>query len=215
MSNVIARRPRRTTATRTVVTTTVVGVLAVAAALAGESAIAGSAGASLVSTTTATSFGTPLGAADSDSQAVELGSTFHVAVAGTVTGVTFDKSLVNGGTHTGTLWDSAGRKLATATFTGETASGLQTVRFATPVAVQAGKSYVVSYHTNVGHYYDDVNAFSGGKTIAAASTVETSGVYHYGVSSGFPSASWSGSNYFVSALFTPAVVAPPVVMEDT
>ena len=49
------------------------------------------------------------------------------------------------GRNTGTL-------LATATFTGETASGWQQVNFATPVAITANTTYVASYHTNVGHY---------------------------------------------------------------
>ena len=36
--------------------------------------------------------------------------------AGYITGMRFYKSLANTGTHTGTLWTSAGQKLATATF---------------------------------------------------------------------------------------------------
>ena len=43
-------------------------------------------------------------------------------------------------------------ELASATFTGETASGWQTVTFSSPVAIAANTVYVVSYHTNVGQY---------------------------------------------------------------
>ena len=37
-------------------------------------------------------------------------------------------------------------------FTGESASGWQTVTFAAPVAVTAGTTYVASYYAPVGHY---------------------------------------------------------------
>ena len=56
------------------------------------------------------------------------------------------------GTHVGHLWTSTGTLLATATFTGETASGWQQVNFATPVAITANTTYVASYHAPNGHY---------------------------------------------------------------
>ena len=43
-------------------------------------------------------------------------------------------------------------KLATATFTDETASGWQQVLFSTPVAITAGITYVASYHSSSGDY---------------------------------------------------------------
>ena len=46
----------------------------------------------------------------------------------------FTRDLATTGTHVGHLWDAAGDLLATATFSGETASGWQQVNFATPVA---------------------------------------------------------------------------------
>ena len=60
-------------------------------------------------------------------RAVELGVKFTADTSGTVTGIRFYKAATNTGTHIGSLWSSTGTLLATATFTGETASGWQTV----------------------------------------------------------------------------------------
>ena len=95
---------------------------------------------------------TPAAFANSDTSSVELGLKFRSDVAGTVTGVRFYKGTGTTGTHTGKLWSSTGTQLATATFTGETASGWQQVTFSSPVAITANTVYVVSYHTNVGRY---------------------------------------------------------------
>jgi hypothetical protein len=63
-----------------------------------------------------------------------------------VTGVRFYKGgAANGGTHIGNLWAADGTKLASATFTGETASGWQEVNFATPVSITANTIYIASY----------------------------------------------------------------------
>jgi hypothetical protein len=107
------------------------------------------------------------------------------------------------------LWTGTGTKLATATFTNETASGWQQVNFVTPVAITANTVYVASYHTNVGHYSDDENYFSG-KGVdspplhALADGVSGfNGVYAYGSSSAFPNQGWHGSNYWVDVVFQP------------
>ena len=69
---------------------------------------------------------------------VELGLKFRSDVAGTITGIRFYKASTNTGSHVANLWSSSGTKLATATFTGETASGWQQVNFASPVSITAG-----------------------------------------------------------------------------
>src|SRR6478735_8897076 len=114
----------------------------------------------------ATLFGgrTPAVKADPDSSAVELGVRFKASTDGTVTGVRFYKSRQNTGTHQGTLWSNDGKALATATFSGETASGWQTVNFSKPVNVSANTTYVASYHTNTGHYSADSGFFSKAST---------------------------------------------------
>jgi hypothetical protein len=82
---------------------------------------------------------------------VELGMKFTSDTDGFITGIRFWKGSQNAGTHTGSLWSSTGQLLATATFTNETASGWQQVTFSTPVAVKAGATYIVSYHTTSSH----------------------------------------------------------------
>ena len=152
---------------------------------------------------------TPTNTTTSDGNAVELGVKFESSEAGYITGVRFYKGAGNTGTHVGHLWTSTGSLLATATFTGETASGWQQVNFATPVAITAGTIYVASYFAPVGHYADDYNYFAssgvtnGPLTALANSTPGGDGVYKYGASGGFPNTTYKASNYWVDVMFSP------------
>jgi hypothetical protein len=141
--------------------------------------------------------------------AVELGVKFRSDSNGNVIGIRFYKAGTNTGTHVGNLWTSTGTRLATATFTNETASGWQQANFSTPVAITANTVYVASYHTNSGHYSDDQNYFAG-KGVdnpplhALANGVSGfNGVFAYGSASSFPSQGWNSSNYWVDVIFGP------------
>jgi hypothetical protein len=149
------------------------------------------------------------GAVDSGpDSAVELGVKFRSDVAGTITGIRFYKASTNTGTHVANLWSSTGTRLATATFTGETASGWQQVNFATPVAITANTVYVASYHTNVGHYSDNQNYFASQGVNSpplhalAEGVSGVNGVYRYGSASNFPNLGWRSCNYWVDVVFT-------------
>ena len=152
------------------------------------------------------------GGADSS---VELGVKFRSDVSGYVKGIRFYKASTNTGAHVANLWSSTGTKLATATFSGETASGWQQVLFATPVAVTANTVYVASYHANSGHYSADVNYFAtkgadNAPLHALANGVSGgNGVYAYGSASAFPSSTWSSANYWVDVVFS---ATPPVTL---
>src|SRR3954451_13119577 len=76
---------------------------------------------------------TPETTADADTSSVELGVKFRADQSGFVTGIRFYKGTGNTGTHTGSLWSASGTRLATVTFTGESATGWQQANFATPV----------------------------------------------------------------------------------
>ena len=102
----------------------------------------------------------PSVASDSDTSPVELGVTVVPKVSGTVSGIRFYKGSANTGTHTGTLWGATGSRLATATFTNETASGWQMVTFAAPVSVTAGQRIVASYYAPRGRYAGDERFFN-------------------------------------------------------
>jgi Domain of unknown function (DUF4082) len=81
-----------------------------------------------------------------DPNPVELGVKFSATSAGNIIGMLFYKGPQNTGTHTAELWNAAGTMLASATFANETASGWQTVTFASPVAIAANTTYVATLH---------------------------------------------------------------------
>ncbi|PXA65723.1 DUF4082 domain-containing protein [Cryobacterium arcticum] len=169
--------------------------------------------AAATASTTSTLWGTsaPKGAVvDSDRDSVELGTTFTAKSSGQVQGVRYWKTAENTGTHTGTLWTSGGTKLATATFTSESASGWQTVKFAKPVSVTAGKRYVASYHAPNGRYAATTNLTVPASSSSHLSVANGSGTYKYGASTAFPADSWKSSGYWVDVVFAPtATTAPP------
>ncbi len=143
--------------------------------------------------------------ADSDSGAIEVGVKFRSAQAGTITGVRFFKGAGNTGTHVGSLWSTAGSRLASATFSGETSTGWQQANFATPVQVAANTTYIASYFAPNGHYASTDNYFStavsnGPLTALQDGADGPNGVYHYG-SSVVPSTDYAKSNYWVDVVF--------------
>ncbi|MBB3312411.1 VCBS repeat-containing protein [Rhizobium sp. BK196] len=151
-----------------------------------------------------------------DTSAVELGVKFQTSVAGNVTGIRFYKGSQDTGTHTGSLWSSAGTRLATLTFTNETASGWQIAYFSSPVALTAGQTYTASYHTNTGHYSTTANYFvsnvTSGPLTAPASG---NGVYAYGSNSLFPTSTFEQTNYWVDVMFTtPGSNTTPTAVAD-
>jgi hypothetical protein len=142
-----------------------------------------------------------------DGQGIELGVKFRVLLDGFVTGVRFYKGSQNTGTHVGQLWSGAGALLAEATFTGESASGWQQVDFTTPVPVTTGTTYIAAYHSPAGYYSFDNPGFDAQGTtngpLHAMGNGEDgpNGVYLYGATPAFPTASFQGSNYWVDVVF--------------
>jgi hypothetical protein len=149
--------------------------------------------------------------ASGDSSSLELGMKFQPDVDGQILGIRFYKGSGNGGTHIGNLWTATGSLLlASATFTGESASGWQEVRFASPVSVTAGSTYVASYFAPQGHYAIDRDWFAAKATDSPPlhalrdGTQGGNGVYRYGAASTFPGDSYGASNYWVDVLFVPS-----------
>ena len=138
---------------------------------------------------------------------LELGVQFRADTSGYVTGIRFYKSAANTGTHVGNLWSSSGALLASATFTGESASGWQQVSFSNPVAVTANTVYVASYHTTVGHFSEDQNYFatSGVDNAPLHALADggggANGVYAFATTSTFPANNYSSSNFWVDVVF--------------
>ncbi|MEV4497318.1 DUF4082 domain-containing protein [Micromonospora arborensis] len=135
---------------------------------------------------------------DPDTQPVELGLRFTSSSSGTLAAVRFLKGNGSGGSHPVSVWSARGQKLATATSTTESSSGWQEVTLPTPVPVEAGQVYVVSYHTT--RYRATQNYFNQTVTSGPLSTSGVAGVYAYGAS-GFPTSTYKASNYWVDVVF--------------
>jgi hypothetical protein len=158
----------------------------------------------------------PLITATNDATAVSVGVKFTSDVNGWISGVRFYKGSGNGGTHTGSLWSSTGTRLATGTFTNESATGWQTLTFATPVPVTANTTYVASYYAPQGHYAGDSGVFNNQYDnpplhALASGAANGNGVYAYG-GDVFPGDTYGATNYGVDAtiqLTPPPDTTPP------
>ena len=142
---------------------------------------------------------------------------FKSDVDGFVCGVRFYKGTGNGGAHVGRLWTTSGQQLASALFTGETATGWQSVIFSSAVAVQANVTYIVSYSDPQGKFALNSNYFSSTAVDNAPLHAPSSGssggngVYAFGVGN-FPQAS-TASNFWVDVVFaSPGPAAPSNVV---
>ncbi|CCH31426.1 DUF4082 domain-containing protein [Actinosynnema sp. NPDC047251] len=141
----------------------------------------------------------------SDGAAVELGLKWRSSTSGFVRGVRFYKGPGNTGTHTGSLWSTTGVRLATGTFTNETAGGWQTLLFPSPVEVEANRTHVVSYLSPTGHFSADTGYFAQSARYLEPLTGERStpgngnGVFHPG--GGFPDQTAQDANYWVDVVW--------------
>ncbi len=148
--------------------------------------------------------------ASGDTSSVEVGTKFTSDWSGSITGVRYYKAAANTGQHVVSLWNTAGTQLATATAAGETVSGWQTVSFASPVAITANTTYIVSYHTNTGNYSYNSGAFAtAGVDTPPLHVPAHGGSYVYG--QGFPAGN-SDANYWVDPVLTATapVVQPSI-----
>jgi hypothetical protein len=153
---------------------------------------------------------TPAVVSVTDARSTQLGVKFRANSNGVITGLRFYKGAQNTGTHVGNLWTATGTSLGNVTFTNETASGWQTATFTTPVAIQAGTTYVASYLAPSGRWATTNSYFSsaytnGPLTALANGAGGGNGVFAYNASaSTFPTRSGKGTNYWVDVLFQPA-----------
>ena len=155
-----------------------------------------------------------------DNDAVELGVRFRSDVDGFITGIRYYKTSGNTGTHTGTLWSNSGVNMATVTFTGESASGWQEATFNEPVEIDAGITYVASYHTTVGRYATGTSFATAGVDNPPLHALQdgvggANGVYRYGGGGTFPTDTFGSSNYLVDVVFEGEAVEPDAVVDDT
>ena len=157
---------------------------------------------------------TPTGQLFNDGAAVELGMKFRATVAGSVTQLSYFRNTGDANdtdVRAGHLWSSTGTLLGTVTFnSGPGQSGWQVATLTTPVQIQPGDTYVVSYKT-ADNYQAAENYFTttftepfGVLTAPASSLVGGNGVFAYGSALQFPTDTFSSTNYWVDVTFDPA-----------
>jgi hypothetical protein len=140
--------------------------------------------------------------------AIEVGVKFRPTVSGEVSGVRFYKLSGNTGTHVGSLWSTDGTLLARATFTAETATGWQEVRFSNPVEIIPGATYVASYSAPNGNIAYTANAFqdnretnANGSLMAIKTTDGGNGVYNTTLGRYPNKLNGENGNYYVDVVF--------------
>ena len=146
------------------------------------------------------------GLTDGSTVNYELGTLFQSDIAGQITGIRFWKDSHESGTHTGHIWSASGTLLATVTFGNETASGWQVQNLASPLAIAANTTYVVSVNTGNTYYVSSAGGLASKITnLDLSSVVGSDGVY--GTPGAFPNNSYQNSNYFRDVTFLPGSVA--------
>jgi hypothetical protein len=121
-------------------------------------------------------------------------------VAGTVTAVQFWKLASDTGPHVGRVWrESDQAKLGEATFTGETASGWQTVLLTPPVPVAPGR-----YRISISHPTQPwANWVFTGLTIPGIMTLTTD-LYYVLDQTSYPTSDGGQNSYAVDIVFAPS-----------
>lgn len=143
-----------------------------------------------------------------------LGQKIHAIEGGYIQAVRFYKSIKNTATtHTVHVWTSGGTELATATSANESAYGWQEVQLSSPVAVNQGQDYVVSFYSS-----DNIHVYSDGELTneAGAGSLRANAAGSYYENNGsdvFPTkndGTNATANFWIDAVFTttPAYTAP-------
>ncbi len=145
-----------------------------------------------------------------DSRGVEVGVKFKSDVNGFIKAIRFYKASQSTGPHTVSLWSSTGALLGQAQTTSETASGWQTVNFATPIAITANTVYVASTFSPSGYNAQTVFYFNSGFDNPPLHAPDNgssggNGVYRFGTTAGFPTSSYQASNYWVDVIFATSI----------
>ncbi len=148
----------------------------------------------------------PSVAVDPDRDPVELGLKFSPEKSGAVTALQYFQSRASSGVTSATLWTAQGTKLTTVTFAASNREGWRTISLKAPVALDAGSSYVVSYHASKGSYAVIEGDLPAKKSLNGFTLLRGAGVYKYG-SSGIPTSSYKASNYLVDIVYAISTTA--------
>lgn len=147
-------------------------------------------------------------AVDADRAAVELGIRFTAQRAGTITALQYYQGRGARDVSTAKLWSGDGRLLTQRTFRPTLTEGWRTLPLSEPVKVEAGETYVASYHAPRGGYPATTGYFTRSISANGLTASTNAGVYTYGRSS-FPRSSYQGSSYLVDVVFSPDTTSAP------
>jgi hypothetical protein len=153
---------------------------------------------------------------------IEVGMRFKVSQPGYISGARFYKVAGMAGVHTASIWSSLGNRLATATFSSESAAGWQEISFA-PIAVTTGPAYTVSVFMADGNYAASSNYFNVpivNEPLSAPQDGQAwdglghsnQGVYDASGVSAYPNGSFNATNYWVDTVYVSSTsqMAPTV-----
>jgi hypothetical protein len=140
---------------------------------------------------------------------IEVGMKFDALENGFVTGARYYKLPELEGEMAVNIWDAkTKRNLVTETFKAiEGEHGWQQIMFTTPVAIEAGMTYVVSYFSAEGQavyqegYFSERGLRSGVISVPSTIAAKGNGVYKYKSKSVFPNVNGKGKNYWVDIVF--------------
>jgi hypothetical protein len=137
--------------------------------------------------------------------AYELGMKFQSTKPGQIIAIRFWKGASEIASHVGKIWSSTGDLLTQVSFTNETPSGWQEQQLSSPLIIEANTTYIVSYNTN--EYFGFTG--SGLATSVVNGDLKSvadgaNGVFAL-TPNGFPTRSFSNSNYFVDVVFLAVV----------
>jgi hypothetical protein len=131
----------------------------------------------------------------------ELGIRVVVDSAATLTSLRFYKASGETGAHSGSVWSSAGVRLAQVTFADESASGWQTAALASPLQLQPGAVYVLSVNSNA-KFAQTVGGFSSPLSSGVLHSADgANGVFNTTLGA-MPNESYQSSNYYIDGLLT-------------
>ncbi len=135
-----------------------------------------------------------------------LGTRFTSSVSGFIKGLRFfgaDDVSATPSDYTGQLWTNTGTLVASGTFTSVSAGSWNELHFATPILINPGAIYIVSYNTGTSQYYASTSEGLGADFVNGPLTAfGNGGLYIQGPSPTFPIFS-GGHNYWVDVLFSP------------
>ncbi|NUT46943.1 MAG: DUF4082 domain-containing protein [Saccharothrix sp.] len=135
---------------------------------------------------------------DPDTAPVEVGVRVRVDRPGEVLGASLLRGAYRGPIAL-RMWSGTGVLLAERAW--DHPGRMAEIDFPTPVPVEPGHDYVISYYTPQGGYATSEHYFTGtvvrAPFIAPHDGTNGAGVYHYGLDGGFPTESWHDSTYWV------------------